>query len=112
MALVLNGDAVIRCSHGGTVRAVASQQALKLDGKPALVLADLLAATISDCPNRDPRAGLLPCLLITSVIAGSATKLKAGGQPVVLDSAQGVTSSTPPGTFSVSSAGQTKVSAS
>lgn len=112
MGLVLSGNAVIRCSHGGTVRATPSQQALKVDGTAVLVQSDLTAASIAGCTNTDARAGQAPCLRIVSVAAGLARRLKAGGQPVVLDDATGPTSSTPPGTFSVSRAGQTKLRAS
>lgn len=112
MGLVLNASAVIRCSHGGTVTVTPSQQALKAGGGAVLVRADLLAATIAGCTNTDARAGQVPCVSILAVTAGVATRLKAGGQPVVLEDAAGTTSSTPPGRFSVSSAGQTRLRAS
>lgn len=112
MALVLSGNAVIRCSHQGTVRATPSQQGLKVDGTAVLVESDLTSATISGCTNTDARAGQVPCASITSIVAGVATKLKVGGKAVVLEGASGITSSTPPGTFSVSSAGQSKLRAS
>lgn len=110
MALVCTAAAMIRCSHGGTATVVASQQRLKVDGQAVLVQADLTAATIAGCGNMGP--SLSPCVRITSVLAGIALRLKAGGQGVVLDSATGITSSVPPGTFSVSNAGQTKLRAS
>lgn len=113
MPLVLNASAVIRCVHGtGVVRPVPSQQRLKVDGQPVLLLTDLIGAPIAGCTNNDPPRGILPCLTVVSVTAGQARKLTVGGVPVLLDSASGVTSSTPPGIFSVSSAGQSKVSAS
>lgn len=112
MPLVLSANAVIRCSHQGSVIVTPSQQKLKVDGTPVLVQSDLLSATIAGCTNTDARAGQVPCLRILSVAAGMATKLKAGGQSVVLEGATGPTSSTPPGTFSVSNAGQTKLRAS
>jgi hypothetical protein len=46
------------------------------------------------------------------MLAGAAAKLEAGGQPVLLDTAQGITDSVPPGTWSVQSAGQSKLDAS
>ncbi len=111
MGLVLTSGAVIMCSHGGTVRPVPSQSKLTIDGQPVLVVADLAGATVVGCTNIDPRAGLAPCVTTISATAGQARSLTVGGQPVLLEDAQGRTSSTPPGDFSVRSAGQTKVDA-
>lgn len=112
MGLVCNAGAVIRCSHGGTVTVIPSQQRLKPGGQPVLVESDLMRAAIAGCTNTDARAGQVPCLRIVSVTAGLARRLKVGGEPVVLEDASGRTTSTPPGSFSISSAGQTKLRAS
>lgn len=112
MALVCNGSAIVRCSHGGTVTVVPGQQRLKAGGQAVLVESDLMRAAIAGCTNTDARAGQVPCLRIVSVTAGLARRLTAGGEPVVLEDASGRTSSTPPGSFSISNAGQTKLRAS
>jgi hypothetical protein len=44
--------------------------------------------------------------------SGAAMKLTVDGKPVLLETAAGTTTSNPPGTFSVSSAGQTTLTAS
>jgi hypothetical protein len=112
MGKVLTSSATITCSHGGTVKPVPSQQKLTVDGTPVLVDGDLVGATVSGCTNVPPPQGRVPCSATTSMSAGAATKLTVGGKGVLLDSASGQTNSTPaPGTFSVSDAGQTKLTA-
>jgi hypothetical protein len=112
MGQVLTAAATITCSHGGTVLVVPSQHALTVDGQPVLVDGDLTGATVVGCTNLPPPQGRVPCSTTTSMTAGAATKLTAGGKAVLLDSATGQTNSTPaPGTWSVSNAGQTKLTA-
>ena len=111
MPAVLTTAATLKCSHGGTLQVSASNSQLEADGKPVLVEADLLAATVPDCPNKNTSAGQTPCLTVT-VLLGKSLNLTVAGQPVLLESATGLTTSVPPGTWSVSSAGQSLLEAS
>jgi hypothetical protein len=110
MPAVLTTVATVMCSHGGSVALATSQHKLTIDGKPVLVDGDLAGATISGCtqPQSNTTA---PCKSTTSMILGAASKLTAGGIGVLLDTANGLTDSLPPGTWSVASAGQAKVTA-
>lgn len=111
MPAVLTTSSTLKCVHGGTLQVQASTSQLSADGSPVLVGADLLAATIPDCPNKNPPAGLLPCVAVTSVRLGESTNLTVAGQAVLLENATGLTSSTPPGTWQVTSAGQSVLEA-
>jgi hypothetical protein len=99
--------------HGGTVQLRASQQRLKVDGQAVLVQGDLMGATVSGCPNNNPAAGQTPCLSITAIIGGIATTLAVNGQPVLLETAKGLTNGTPPAPvlWEVKAAGHTKLAA-
>jgi hypothetical protein len=108
---VLTTAATLVCAHGGTLQVSASQSELTVDGKPALLAPDILAATIAGCKT-PATSSSKPCLKVTSMVAGPAAKLFVGG-PVVLDNANGITDGVPqPATWSVQSAGQTKLRAS
>lgn len=113
MAGVLTAASTLQCIHKGTLVVQASQQALTVDGQPVLVQADLLAATVAGCTNNNPAAGQAPCLAVTAVSAGLSSTLSVGHQPVVLETAQGLTNGTPPAPvmWQVASAGQTKLGA-
>jgi hypothetical protein len=109
MPNVITEASLIQCPHLGTVKATASQSVLAVDGNKVLVQSDLLSATVT-CPAV-PAPGVKPCTKVASVTAGAAAKLTAGGQPVLLETAQGLTDGTPP-QWRVVSAGQTKLRAS
>ena len=114
MPAVLTTAATITCAHGGTVTAQASTTQLSAGGAPVLVQADLLAATVSGCPNANASAGQAPCLKVTSVTAGVSVNLSVAGQPVLLENAQGLTNATPPlpVMWQVQDAGQSVLEAS
>ncbi len=115
MANVLTEGSSLVCAHQGKVTLTASQSALTVDGKKVIVQSDLMGAPISGCANvTNPVTGTKQCMTVTSVMAGMATKLTAGGKPVMLDSAQGMTDGSGPGPvmWQVQTAGQTKLTAS
>lgn len=111
MPLVLTADALIVCSHLGTIQPGAGQQALTADGAQVLVAADLAGVPVSGC-QQPVSSTTKPCTTVISVLAGPAATLRAGGQPALLATASGATDSVPPGTWSVQSAGQTTLHAS
>jgi hypothetical protein len=110
MPAVLTSSSVIACLHQGTVKAVPSQSKLLVDGKPALVKADLAAAAVAGCTNLPTPAApsLKPCTTATGN-RGDAMRLTVDGSPVLLDTAGGTTDSAPLATFSVTAAGQDKL---
>ena len=83
---------------------------MQIDGKFVLVDGDLLGKPIAGC-TLSPSTNTKPCTTTTSMIAGAATTMEAGGIAVLLEIANGVTDSAPPGTWSVQAAGQTAVEA-
>jgi hypothetical protein len=121
MPNVLTIGSNVQCSHGGAVTLKAGQTKLTVDGKAVLRPADLVGASIVGCavpiatspPAPSPTS---PCTTVLSVIAGPATNLSIAGVPVLMDTAQGLTNGVPPpagpfNTWSVHSAGQTKLTA-
>ena len=109
MPKVLTTAATIKCSHQGDVQASsAGQSQLEIDGKPALVDGDLVGKQIAGCKLPTSQS-TKPCMSTTSMLVGAATKLEAGGKPVLLETATGLTDSTPPGTWMVQDAGQSSV---
>jgi hypothetical protein len=111
MGKVLTTASTIKCSHQGTVSvSSAGQSDLQIDGNSALVVGDLVGVSISGCTNPSSSSSK-QCATTTSMIVGDASTLEAGGKPVLLDTATGLTDSIPPGTWSVSDAGQSIVEA-
>ncbi|WP_432828762.1 hypothetical protein [Dactylosporangium sp. CA-092794] len=104
------GSSVI-CSHSGTFTFTAGHKLLTVDGQAVVRQSELQNAVITGCKNTVANLGQKPCLAIASIIAGLAHKLTVGGEAAALDTATGLTNSTPPGTWSVTSAGQTKLEA-
>ncbi len=120
MAMVLVKGAIIKCTHGGQLRLGTGDSRLTADGNGAVTFgmeagltfgsaAVAVPGMISPCGAVAPNGQPQPCVT-SPAIAGQATKLTVGNIPVLLDSAQGPTvSGAGPGTWSVSSAGQTKL---
>lgn len=110
MTQVITEAAVITCSHGGKVTIPASQHLLTIDEKAVLVQGDEASGTIEGCSNSNNELGLKPCTKLSPATpVGVAKKLQVGGRFVLLQTATGATDSTPPGTWQVESAGQTKL---
>jgi archaellum component FlaF (FlaF/FlaG flagellin family) len=111
MPKVLTTAAQIKCSHQGTVTvSSAGQSVVEVDGSSVLVMGDLVGKSVSGC-TLTPSQNSKPCTTTTSMIVGAATRMEAGGNAVLLETATGLTDSTPPGTWSVQDAGQSSVEA-
>jgi hypothetical protein len=114
MPAVLTQGSAIACVHGGTVQPKSASHPLTVDHQSVLLQSDLLNAPIAGCTNTNTAIGQKPCLMITAITAGLATKLTVTGQPVLLETAQGLTDAVPPlpVLWQVQSAGQSKLTAS
>jgi hypothetical protein len=120
MPLVLTESSTLDCAHAGKAKLTATQHKLKVSGAYVLVSGDLSGAPISGCgtpvvASPPAAAPSTPCLTIASAVGGVATKLKVSGKGVLLPTVNGQTSgvvSGTPGTWSVITAGQTKLKAS
>ena len=111
MPKVLTTAAKIQCSHQGMVQVPsAGQSVLQVDGNPALVTGDLVGKSIAGC-TLTPSTTTKPCTSTASMLIGAATLMEVGGKSVLLDTATGITDSTPPGTWSVQAAGQSSLEA-
>lgn len=86
-------------THGGTVATISSAK-LKVNGMFVILKESIVNMTVAGCSNPATPA-TNPCITVTSVTAGEATKLKVGGKAVILDTLHGVTNGTPPGMLAV-----------
>jgi hypothetical protein len=116
MAAVLTESSTLTCAHQGSLQLHAGQTKLTINGSKVLVEGDLSGAPVSNClTTPDPNTTTAPCLIVASASGGVASKLKVNGKGVLLESIQGQTSGTVGGTqqtWSVQSAGQTKLTTS
>lgn len=81
----LNGQAKLRCIHGGTItpKAPPDDRPFKAGGKPVLVESDILEATVT-CSGFPP--GAPPCTRVTSILIGRAWDIAVAGEPPLLES--------------------------
>ncbi|MBO3084867.1 hypothetical protein [Cellulomonas fengjieae] len=111
MATVLTVGSQLACAHGGSVTLTGGRTALTVGGRAALARLDVLGATISGC-GTPATSSTKPCLAVTSLLAGEATKLSVGGHKVLTTDARGLTdgvSADGPGQWSVRSAGHSSL---
>jgi len=86
MPAVLTEKSALECGHKGAITVTPGQDVLKVGEDRVLILTDLRTALIS-CPQ--PPA--TRCTVIAGITQGVSTRLKAGGQPVLLADANGTT---------------------
>jgi hypothetical protein len=108
---VLTMNATIGCGHDPGKATPSSTKKLKVDSNPVLVKASVNGKSVSACPKTNTNAGESPCLTLT-VTGTEATKLKAGGEAVLIGLA-GSTDGTasPLGKPTVTGGTQTKLTA-
>ena len=94
----------LKCGHRATVQLVARQDWLTIEGSPVLTEPDPVSRAVARCPNVS--TNMLPCTTTTGVISGYSAFITVDGAPVVTDTLVGPTNSAPPGTYSVTAAGQ------
>lgn len=111
-------DALATSLHGGTVT---TKSTAKLSVNGSRVLPNVIQpsvggttglGSISGCINAPPPPSKKVCANVVTVLPTSAaTKLTAGGVPVLLATLKGTTDGVPPGTLSAT-AGQARLKAS
>jgi hypothetical protein len=117
MANVVVLGGVIECSHGGQVRLASGDSWLDVDGNDIIVQGQEVGLSfapgspgvISPCTFTTPAGNVSPCTATQAATTGISTELTVGGLGVLLDTAGGVATNTPPVTWSVQSAGQSKL---
>jgi hypothetical protein len=87
---------VVVCDHGAEVRNVASQDWVRIEGPSVLVDDDPQARAIVACPNMGPT--VKPCKTSLKVSKGYSSWIRIGSRAVVLDTLDGLTDGTVPGT--------------
>ncbi|NRQ31933.1 hypothetical protein HII36_08780 [Nonomuraea sp. NN258] len=111
MPKVLTERAAIGCAHQGTIQPRAGQDVLRVGGGGVLVAGDLEGEQVSGCRVEQTNS-TSPCRTVLSMITGTSATLTAGGRPVLLETAHGLTDGLPSGTWHVRAAGQSILDAS
>ena len=88
---LLHLGATVICLHGGQAQPTVSNPRVKVSGQPVVTQAG--AYTIAGCPFVPPAPG--PC--VTAQWVMGATRVRAGGLPVLLQDSQAVCAPTATG---------------
>jgi len=92
MSYLLHENAMVVCLHSGQAQPKVTNQRVKVSGNKIVTQPPLY--TISGCTLPPPTSGNGPCT--TASWTSAATRVKASGQPVLLDDSQAIC--TPSGT--------------
>ena len=89
---LLHQGATVLCAHGGQAQPTVPNPRVKVGGQPIVTLPTVY--TVAGCSFPPPPAGHGPC--VTAQFVMGATRVRAGGQPVLLQDSQAIC--TPTGT--------------
>ena len=89
---LLHAGATVLCAHGASTQPTVPNPRVKVDGQ--LITTQITLYTITGCPLTTPSGAPMPC--VTGQWVSGATRVRAGGQPVLLQDSQAVC--TPNGT--------------
>lgn len=89
---LLHMGATVMCAHAGQAQPTAPNLRVKVGGQP--IVTQTTMYTIAGCPFTTPSGTPMPC--VTGQWVSGATRVLAGGQPVLLQDSQAVC--TPNGT--------------
>jgi hypothetical protein len=113
MADVLTKASSVTCGHQGAV-ATSGDSRLQVNDSPVLLQAGVVGKSVSATPpnkcTTQQSNSTKPCASVTSLTSGTASKLRIGGQPVLLQGIAGTTDGNPPGQLA-STANQSKLKA-
>ncbi|QSQ27585.1 hypothetical protein JY651_22895 [Pyxidicoccus parkwayensis] len=84
---ILHVGATVMCPHGGQVQISPGNPRVKVGGQPVATVADMYM--VSGCPTPVPPPVPGPCLRVQWLVP--AVRVRAGGQPVILQSSTGLT---------------------
>jgi hypothetical protein len=119
MAGVLTTADTVKCGHQSGKVSTSSSAKLQVDGSAVLLKTSIANKSVSNCGTQPKSDSSGPtdtkCNSVSSVTKGEATKLKADGKPVMLDTLAGMTdgmvSKTTPQTKLKAATDQTKLTA-
>lgn len=83
---LLHVGATVMCAHAGQAQPTAPNPRVKVGGQPIVMQSTIY--TISGCPFTTPAGSPMPC--VTGQWVSAATRVCAGGQPVLLIDSQAV----------------------
>lgn len=86
MPFLLTLSSTVLCMHGGQAQATAPYPRVLVDGQPVVTLA--APHTVAGCPYVVPGPSPMPC--VTAQWVMGATRVLAGGQPVLLQNSTAV----------------------
>ncbi len=107
MSAALTEVAIVSCDHlAGVSPQRASASFVQIAGVPMLRFPDPVGRPIFGCPNVGPT--IKPCTSTLMMQVGQSSFVTIEGQPVALDTTEGLTDGTPPGLvkYKVRHAGQ------
>lgn len=83
---LLHVSATVLCTHGGQASIIPSQVRVRVSGQIVAVQSDL--TTVAGCPFTVPGPKPQPCVTVRWITA--ATRVRASGQPVLLQNSVGL----------------------
>ncbi len=86
-AYLLDTGATVTCSHGGS--ASPTTPSSKVSTNHQAIVPQTSTYTVSSCPYTTPAGVSLPC--VTAQFTSAATRVRAGGEPVLLKDSQATT---------------------
>lgn len=81
---LLHQGATVMCMHGGTATPTAPEVRVKVDGQP--IVTQTAPWTVAGCPFTVPPGSPMPCVTAQWIVG--AMRVKASGQPVLLQDSQ------------------------
>lgn len=84
---LLHVGATVLCAHGGQAQPTVPNPRVRVGGQP--IATQAAPHTVVGCPFTTPAGNPLPCVTANWVTA--ALRVRAGGQPVLLQDSQAVT---------------------
>ena len=109
MPAVLTTGSTVGCGHDPGRVTTSSSAKLTVKGEPVLLETSIVGKSVSGCSTAQS-SSTSPCKSVVSLASGRATKLTAGGRPVVLSTLAGATDGVPAGPLKASGV-QTKLTA-
>lgn len=92
---LLDAGAAVQCLHAGQAKALRFNPRVRAGGQPVVTLSS--PYSIAGCTLPPPPAGIGPC--VTAQWVTAALRVKAGGEPVLLQDSQAVCTPTGTGLF-------------
>ena len=86
MATILHAGATVQCMHAGQAQPTTTNPRVKVGNQP--IVTQSSTYTIAGCTLPPPTAGNGPC--VTATWTSAATRVRAGGEPVLFRDSQAV----------------------